>query len=98
MKIITANRLDDGIVVFLSANGWETDILRSAVLNAPDAVEAGLATATRAVAERQVIDVNAIDVELDENRRPVPRRLRERIRAFGPTVHYGEEARQRLVA
>jgi hypothetical protein len=98
MKIITANRLNDGIVVFLSASGWETDIGLSAVLNAPDAVEAGLATAANSVANREIVDVNAIDVEIDESNAPVPVRLRERIRAFGPTVQYGEAARQRLAA
>lgn len=98
MKIITANRLDDGSVVFLSAEGWVTDITRSAVLNAPDAIEAGFATAARSTEEHEIVGVEAIDVSVDENRGPVPVRLRERIRAFGPTVHYGEAARQRLVA
>ncbi len=98
MKIITANRLHDGIVVFLSADGWETDINQSAILNAPDAVDAGLATAANAIRNSEIIDVNAIDVSLDENDSPVPVKLRERIRAFGPTVQYGEAARQTLAA
>ena len=98
MKIITANRLHDGIVVFLSAKGWETDIGRSAVLSAPDAIDAGLATAANAIRNSEIIDVNAIDVAMDENNAPVPVRLRERIRAFGPTVQYGEAARQSLAA
>ena len=98
MKIITANRLDDGIVVFLSAKGWETDIGQSAILSAPDAIDAGLATAANAIRNSEIIDVNAIDVALDENDAPVPVRLRERIRAFGPTVQYGEAARQSMAA
>jgi glycerol-3-phosphate dehydrogenase len=98
MKVITGNRLQDGAAVFLSPDGWETDIARAAVLNATDAVEAGLASAARAVVERKVVDVTVIDVELDDSHTPVPLRLRERIRAFGPTVRYGEQARQRLVA
>ncbi len=98
MKIITANRLSDGVVVYLSADGWSVRISGAAVLNAPDAIEAGLATAKRAIANREVVDVNAIDITLDDNRSPVPVRLRERIRAFGPTVGYGEAALQRLVA
>ena len=98
MKIITANRLTDGVVVFLSANGWVTDIARSAVLNVSDAVEAGLASAAKAVADREIIDAAAIDVNLDEYNSPMPVRLRERIRAFGPTVRYGEAAVERLVA
>jgi hypothetical protein len=98
MKIITANRLGDGAVVFLSAEGWVTDIVDSAVLNAPDAIEAGFVTAERSASEQEIVGVEAIEVSLDENRSPVPIRLRERIRAFGPTVRYGEAARQRLVA
>jgi hypothetical protein len=98
MKIITANRLTDGVVVYLAGNGWVDGIAAAAVLNAPDAIDAGLETAKRAFANREVVDVNAIDVTLDDNRRPVPVRLRERIRAFGPTVGYGEGALPRLVA
>lgn len=98
MKIITANRLSDGVVVYLSAAGWLTEIAGAAVLNVPDAIEAGLATAAKAVANREVVDTAAIDVTLDDNRSPVPVRLRERIRAFGPTVAFGEAARQNLAA
>lgn len=98
MKIISANRLSDGIVVYLTGSGWVVSIGAAAILNAEDAIDAGLATAKRAVANREIVDVAAIDVTLDENSAPVPVRLRERIRAFGPTVEYGEAALQRLVA
>lgn len=98
MKIITANRLSDGTVVFLSAEGWITEIARAAVLSAHDAIEAGLAAAARAVADREVIDTAAIDVTVEEGSGPVPVRLRERIRAFGPTVAFGEAARAALAA
>jgi hypothetical protein len=98
VKIITANRLSDGVVVYLKGDGWVPAIAGASVLNAPDAIDAGLAIAKRAIANREVVDVNAIDVSLDENRLPIPNRLRERIRAFGPTTSYGEAAVQRLVA
>lgn len=98
MKIITANRLDDGAVVFLSSNGWVTDIAQAAVLSALDAIEAGFATAERFARDQVIVDASAVEVALDENQRPVPVKLRERIRAFGPTVHYGQAALQRLVA
>lgn len=98
MKIITANRLTDGVVVFLSGKGWVTEIAKSAVLSASDAVEAGLAAASRAVADREVVEAAAIDVTLDAQKYPVPVKLRERIRAFGPTVEYGEAARLRQAA
>jgi hypothetical protein len=98
MKIVTANRLSDGAVVFLSAQGWVTSIARSAVLSAPDALEAALVSAKRAIANREVIDANAVDVTLDANALPVPVRLRERIRAFGPTVPYGQAPAQAIAA
>jgi hypothetical protein len=98
VKIITANRLSDGVVVYLKGDGWVPAIAGASVLNAQDAIDAGLAIAKRAIANREVVDVNAIDISLDENRLPVPNRLRERIRAFGPTTSYGEAAVQRLVA
>ena len=98
MKIITANRLSDGVVVYLNGDNWVAAISYASVLSAPDALDAGLATAKRSFANREVVDVNAVDVTFGENRLPVPVRLRERIRAFGPTTSYGEAALQRLVA
>ncbi|MCG6858126.1 MAG: DUF2849 domain-containing protein [Salaquimonas sp.] len=97
MKIITANRLSDGAVVYLAAEGWLTEITHAAVLNAHDAIEAGLAAAARAVANREIVDTAAIDVTV-EDKGPVPVRLRERIRAFGPTIAFGETARAALAA
>jgi hypothetical protein len=98
MKLITANRLSDGVVVFLAADGFVAEIGRAAILNAADAIEAGLATAHRAAASQEIVDVNVIDVTLDTNGKPVPVRLRERIRAFGPTVAFGEAAREQIAA
>jgi hypothetical protein len=92
MKVITANRLSDGAVVYLASGDWKQGIIGASVLSAQDAVEAGLAAAARAVANREIVDVAAIDVELDQARTPRPLRLRERIRAFGPTVAFGESA------
>ncbi len=92
MKVITANRLSDGVVVYLASGSWKTGIDGASVLAAADAIEAGLAVAARAVANREIVDVSAIDVELGETRTPRPLRLRERIRAFGPTIAFGELA------
>ena len=97
MKIVTANRLSDGAVVYLSADGWQTAIAHACVLSTPEAVEAGLADAVRAVANREIVDTAAIDITL-EAAGAVPVRLRERIRAFGPTVAFGETARATLAA
>lgn len=91
MRVITANRLADGLVVYLSGARWDTAIAQASVLHAADALEAGMLSARRAIANREVVDVNAVEVSVGPDRLPVPVRLRERIRAFGPTIAVGQE-------
>lgn len=98
MKIVTANRLDDGTVVYLANEGWVGNIGSAAVLNAPDAVEAALGLAARAVADGQIIGVEPIEVVPDSAGMPIPKKLRERIRALGPTIEYGPRAAAALAA
>jgi len=87
--VITANRLSDGLVVFLDAEGgWQTDIAKARVIPAPEIADA-LAYAKTQHDARVVVEPYEIDVSV-ENGVPVPVRLRERIRAAGPTVAYGE--------
>lgn len=80
-KILTANRLADGLVVYLGDSGWTEDIGRARRAEAEDAAEALLAEGEQAVARNEVADAWLIDYEAD---RAV--RRRERIRALGPTV------------
>jgi nucleotide-binding universal stress UspA family protein len=85
-QMIIANRLRDGIVVFLApGEDWETSIARGIVIE--DAAEATqlLATAKRHEAECRVVDPTLIEVETRDGR-PHPTEIREAIRAFGPTV------------
>ncbi len=87
LQMITANRLNDGRVVFLVADGgWTETIADGRVIDTADDVE----TAIAAVQSRQdgvvVVDPYAIEVEGDGERlQPVS--YRERIRAFGPSSH-----------
>lgn len=82
-QIITANRLLDGDVVFRTADGgWVGDVDAAGLLADKAAAEAANAAA---LADNAVVDVAVIDVAVDGDR-VVPVRLRERIRAFGPTV------------
>ena len=85
-QMIIANRLRDGVVVFLASNeGWDTAIGAGALLdNDADAAKL-LAVAKRHEAECQVIDPQLIDVEVEDGK-PRPTAIREAIRAFGPTV------------
>ena len=97
-KIITANNLGDGLVVFLTASGgWSTAIEKARIIGTGE-LEAALAYAQAQHDARIVVEPYEIDVELAEGM-PIPLRLRERIRAArGPTVAYGEAERTALAA
>lgn len=85
-QAVTANRLADGIVVFLAAGGrWVERAAEAAVAPDKPAAEALMATAERAVAERLVVGPYLIDIT-PTPAGPAPVALRERIRAAGPTV------------
>lgn len=85
MQIITANSLGDGRVVFQTPTGWSHDVDLADVLDNSGALEIALARANLAAAQNRVVEPYAIDVK----RGPgglVPTKLRERIRAEGPTT------------
>ena len=89
-KVLTANRLTDGISVWLGANGEWTVSLKDAFLaRHDDAVAAITAAGEQALADNRVVDVNVIEIEETANG-PRPFRLRERIRAAGPTIDYAQ--------
>jgi hypothetical protein len=92
MKVLTANRLSDGIAVWYSTGkGWDTDI-STAELASDAAGEARLSAAgAESCARNEVIDVNVIDAELSGGK-PAATKLRERIRAEGPTINYRGKA------
>ncbi len=99
MKVVTANRLLDGEVVWQGADGIWVELLSLArVLEGKDELTDALALAEKSVAAREVVEVYAIDVAEDEGR-VVPVRLREMIRAAGPTTHpqLGKQARTAAV-
>ncbi|MBL8644572.1 MAG: DUF2849 domain-containing protein [Rhodospirillaceae bacterium] len=84
-KIITANRLQDGAVVFLTSEGaWAESTQAAAVARTPDDETRLLTLAAASVKACRVVDPNAIDVSALNTREPA--RLRERIRQVGPTV------------
>ena len=89
-KVLTANRLTDGIAVWLDANGqWAERLQDAFVARHAEAVEALEVAGKQAFASNLVVDVNVIDVEeRDGQLRPL--RLRERIRAEGPTIPYAD--------
>ena len=85
-QMIIANRLRDGVVVFLAPNeGWEPTIAAGAVIEDEAGAQRLMALAKRHEAECVVIDPQLIDVEITGGA-PRPTAIREAIRAFGPTV------------
>jgi hypothetical protein len=95
-KVLTANRLTDGIAVWLGASGEWTTSLRDAFLaRHEDAVAAIEAAGHKALADNRVVDVNVIEIEETESG-PRPYRLRERIRADGPTIDYAPASAVRV--
>jgi hypothetical protein len=97
-KVITANRLIDGLVVFIAEGpSWVTDIVKAAVFEDGAKLDEAMAFGAAEVAARKIVDPYTIDIIIEDGR-PVPERLRERIRAIGPSVDYGEQERKRLTA
>jgi hypothetical protein len=85
-QMIIANRLVDGVVVFLAPQGtWETSVDAGVVID-DDAEAARLLGVAKEHEEGCiVIDPNLIEVTVTDGR-PRPVAIREAIRAFGPTV------------
>ncbi len=87
-QVITANRLRDGVVIYLRINGddhrWCENIREASIFDAKN-VEEMLGRAATDVRENRIIDPYAIDVSADHT----PLTQREAVRAGGPTIVYG---------
>jgi Protein of unknown function (DUF2849) len=85
-RMIIANRLTDGLVVFLTGSEtWELGIGAGIVIEDEAEQQRLLEVAKRHERQCLVIDPSLIDVEIDAGQ-PRPTSIREAIRAFGPTV------------
>jgi hypothetical protein len=94
-QVLTANRLADGEAVWWSADHRWAEVLPGAEIAHDEAAAARLeAIGKAAFAANLVVDVNLIDVEIVDGE-IVPLRLREKIRAAGPTnrLDLGKQAR-----
>jgi len=79
MIAMTANRLDDGRVVYLASDSaWVEDIRRAALFDDED-------SALSAVADTSNV-VGLYSIELEDQAPAGSKRLRERIRRDGPTT------------
>ncbi len=87
-RIVTANRLDDGLVVYLNGAGWSGRIDDARVASDDAAADGLLVRAGGPGQEIRVIEPYLIEVTREGPGHGLPRPVsrREAIRAQGPTV------------
>jgi len=86
-SVVTANRLNDGIVVYLApGGGWTESLADAARAEGEDEVKALEAAAEGAVRDRLVISVYPMPVEVKDDGTVDPISVRERIRASHRTT------------
>jgi hypothetical protein len=85
MEILTGNELTSGGTVYLDREGnWVEDLQAARLFSKEEAAERDAALAASKATGR-IVSLEAEEVEQVEGR-IVPKRLRERIRAMGPTA------------
>ena len=97
IQIATANRLSDGAVVYATpTGGWSEIIQDGHIATDEEAAQALLETGARAVRDQIVIGPYLIDM-ITADGAVRPRRVREAIRASGPSIAYlpGREAERK---
>lgn len=95
MKVLTANRLIDGEAVWYGEDATWIETIQGAEIARDKAAEEMLAAIGKAAhADNLVVDVDLIDVAVSDGRIE-PLRLREKIRAAGPSnrTDLGKQAR-----
>jgi len=96
MKILAANRLTDGEAVWLMDDHRWSETIHDACIARDKADEERLERAGEiAVLRNEVVDISLIDVAIVDGVIR-PNRLREQIRAAGPTIHpeLGKQSRK----
>lgn len=86
MKIVTANRLTDGRVIYVGPSGTPVGALDQAARLDGEAADAALSLAARDPA----VFVNPYLVEVDDGRPSGRDRFKELIRSQGPTVGHSQ--------
>lgn len=82
MKLLTGNRARTGEVIWWSGTGWSSRLSQAAPLS----VEEGEALLAREAVGEAINDLALVAAERMPDGRLRPAHVRERIRAFGPTV------------
>ena len=84
-QAVTANRLNDGEVVYYKNNGWIENFAEAEIADGQEAAEVLLSRACTENMEAFILDPYLFEVaECDNGFKPVS--VRENIRANGPTV------------
>ncbi len=87
LSVVTANRLNDGIVVYLAPKGaWTESIADAARAESEGELKALEAAAETAVKDRLVVGVYPMPIEIKEDGTVDPISVRERIRASHRTT------------
>ena len=81
-KVITANALLEGDVIYMTQDGWTRDLSEADVLT--DEADADLRLIEASAQSDRVVGVYLADVKLEDGR-PVPAHFREAFRATGPS-------------
>ncbi len=85
-SVVTANRLTDGIVVYLAKDGgWTEELGRARIASTEDEIKTLEDEAAKEVKARKVVAVYAMDVALHDGAVD-PLSVRERIRASHRTT------------
>jgi uncharacterized protein DUF2849 len=87
-RVVTGNRLRDGVPVYFAGGGKWSPAVSAALLADSGAAEDLLAEAQKGEQPLPAVGVELIEA-VREGSRIVPVTLREKIRAFGPTVPFG---------
>ena len=90
-KVVTANALLEGDVVYLTEAGWSRDLKDAEVLT--DEAHADLRMIEASAQTGDVVGVYLADVEINDGS-PVPTHFREDVRARGPSNYaHGKQER-----
>jgi hypothetical protein len=86
VSVLTANRLTDGIAVFLAADGtWVESIEGAAIARTAEEAGALQAQGVHDAARNLVVEPYLAELA-QSGARPVPTRMRERVRVEGPSI------------
>ncbi len=86
LQVVTANRLGDGLVVFLTADGgWSENIHDARTADGKEAAEALLAGASTPELDTVIVGPYLIEVE-ERDGGLIPTKYREVLRTKGPSV------------